>query len=375
MGAPGRRERLRELAPTGPFDDHAALVRRLLDADVSLVTVVDEQGQRFVGMDGLRGTFADGRGSPRRYSLCAVVNDTAAPLVLGDAADDPTYADHPAVRELGIRAYAGVPVRTSDGAVVGAVCALSVAPRRWSPDDVATLEGVRDVVEDRLAVWEVSEDATATVERLELLVAMVGHELGRHLSVVLGGLETATRDGLTPELQRRVLAMAERDARRTIDTLDGLLRADRQVTLDVRPVDLGGMLRAAADLPFARHRVTVDVPAGTVLATDPQALRRIVDNLVDNALRHGGPAVVLRARASEGGAVVEVDDDGPGMPEADVTHLRSPFRDRRLDGSGHGLGLYIIHELVARLGGTIDVDTHEGTVVRVHLPALVAASA
>jgi len=109
---------------------------------------------------------------------------------------------------------------------------------------------------------------------------------------------------------------------------------------------------------------------------DPDALSRIVRNLVDNAARHAAGRVALSLGEEDGRVVLTVDDDGPGIPEADRERVFERFV--RLDGArarddgGSGLGLAIVAELVAAHGGTVVAAANPlgGARVEVILPRL-----
>ncbi|WP_432907913.1 ATP-binding protein [Micromonospora matsumotoense] len=116
-------------------------------------------------------------------------------------------------------------------------------------------------------------------------------------------------------------------------------------------------------------------PAWTVGV--PDELRRVLGNLVDNAVRHARTRVVLAVEPATDGAyhLVSVTDDGPGIPVADRERVFRRFtrldEGRARDAGGAGLGLAIVRELVRRGGGTIDLaDAAPGLVVRLRLPVL-----
>lgn len=110
----------------------------------------------------------------------------------------------------------------------------------------------------------------------------------------------------------------------------------------------------------------------------PVALRRVLnnvlDNALDNALRHGTQAWLALRR--EGDAVsISVDDDGPGIPQAQLQAALDPFVQladdpRGRHGAGLGLGLHIAHDLVRRQGGTLSLHNRDGGGLRalVRLP-------
>ena len=106
--------------------------------------------------------------------------------------------------------------------------------------------------------------------------------------------------------------------------------------------------------------VTVRPGPSVAVLADPEELRRVVQNLVDNAVRHAGSAVELAAVAVGGRARLVVLDDGPGLPadERERVFERFTRRDdaRSRDVGGTGLGLPIARELAARAGGTVRLE-------------------
>lgn len=118
------------------------MAARLLRAPLALLTLVDVDRQWFKschGLSELSEPVATARETPLDYSICQYAVAAGRPLVISDASGDPALADHPTVREFGIRAYAGVPLFSSDQYAVGTLCVLDVRPRRWSSGNLANL--------------------------------------------------------------------------------------------------------------------------------------------------------------------------------------------------------------------------------------------
>lgn len=137
-------DRLLAVVDDGPFDDHARWLARLLDAPIGLVTVLDNDRQRFLGAHGLPAGVRD---TPLRTSLCARVADDGRTLAVTHGRRDRRVSRHPAVTELGLHAYLGVPLRLSDGSRIGAVCVADRGPRRWPRDGERVVAHVRRLVE------------------------------------------------------------------------------------------------------------------------------------------------------------------------------------------------------------------------------------
>jgi PAS domain S-box-containing protein len=137
--------------PSEVLDRVARAAARMLDVPVALVSLVDDERQRFAGRAAERGPIVATRETPIAQSICQHVVARGAPVVIADAANDPRARDHPAVRDFGVRAYAGVPLTTPDGALLGALCAIDDAPHAWRSEDLARLGELATVAQAELA--------------------------------------------------------------------------------------------------------------------------------------------------------------------------------------------------------------------------------
>jgi two-component system sensor histidine kinase BaeS len=156
----------------------------------------------------------------------------------------------------------------------------------------------------------------------------------------------------------------------------------RQLSLDVRPTDVGHLLRDAQVNfgPLAEDRgvfLALDVPASLPsVSADRQRLSQVLANLITNALRHtpSGGTVTLAGFVSDGDVVIEVKDTGAGIAAEDLDHVFGRFwrgeKSRSRESGGSGLGLAIARELVLLHGGTIEVESTlgRGSMFRCRLP-------
>jgi PAS domain S-box-containing protein len=144
LGAPERLAAVRRTAlldspPEEAFDRLTRMAARLLGAPVALVTLVAEDRQFFKSATGLPEPWASCREGPLSHSFCRHVAASGEPLLVEDARRHPVLQSNPAVRELGWIAYAGVPLVTRQGEVVGAFSVADGMPRDWSERDLALL--------------------------------------------------------------------------------------------------------------------------------------------------------------------------------------------------------------------------------------------
>lgn len=226
-------------------------------------------------------------------------------------------------------------------------------------------------------------------DRQQQFVADASHELRSPLSAIRQTAEVArAHPGALPEgeLADAVLEEAQR-LQRLVEQLLVLTRTD-EGALDRRggEVDLDdlALVEAGRARSSGRRVDTSGIGAGRVRG-DAVALGQVVRNLVDNAVRHAATTVALGVRtvSDRDGTRVEllVDDDGPGVPEADRERVFERFvrldEARARDAGGSGLGLAIVREIVTAHGGTVRVTGSPlgGARLEVRLPVTTSADA
>jgi signal transduction histidine kinase len=213
--------------------------------------------------------------------------------------------------------------------------------------------------------------------RQRAFVADAAHELRSPIASLRTQLEVSDRLGEAAPAADLLTDVGRLS--RLVDDLLLLARADEgdpALRLD-EAVDLTSIAQdAAASQVGARIRVVVAGDGSPVWTVgDPVSMRRVVDNLVGNAVRHASTKVVLSATApGESTVRLRVSDDGPGIPAADRERVFDRFtrldNARARDEGGAGLGLAIVRELVRRHSGTIALgDAEPGLQVDVTLPA------
>jgi two-component system, OmpR family, sensor kinase len=242
-----------------------------------------------------------------------------------------------------------------------------------SRDEVGQLADAFDDMRSRLAVLDRARQE---------FIANASHELRTPLFSLGGFVELLRDEDMDPEVRRDFLAemdgQIDRLTRLATDLLD-LSRLDAgQLEVEIAPFDLaatarvvGEEFRAVAEAAGQELRVEADGPVEAV--GDELRAQQIVRALVENAIRHtpAGTSVAVDVFAEPDGVVLEVRDDGPGIPDEDQKHLFQRFY-RAVGGkaSGSGLGLAIASELAMRLEGSIAVVSRPGdTVFTLKLPA------
>ncbi len=210
-------------------------------------------------------------------------------------------------------------------------------------------------------------------------IADVNHELRTPLTVIKGTIETL-EDGALDDLEGRVhlLASMERETDRLIRLVNDLLvltRADSQaLQLKIEPMDLETLARSRCEhlKPLADDRrvklevVTTGSQIAQYVMGDPDRLAQVLDNLLDNAIRHSpaGSTVTISTKRDGEEIQCNVSDQGPGIPTHHLPYIFErfyrvePSRDRKTGGTG--LGLAIVKALIEAQNGRVSVESVEG---------------
>jgi PAS domain S-box-containing protein len=222
----------------------------------------------------------------------------------------------------------------------------------------------RDISGDRL-VEQVKSDFVSTVS----------HELRTPLTSIYGFAETLLRQDVVfgeEERQTFLRYIASESQRLTtiVDTLLNVARLDTgDLQVNLAETDVRDVVGQVLDTVRTNgHKLVVDLPDAPLPArADPDKLRQVIANLVDNAIRYSpdGGTITVGASANDDTVEVSVSDEGIGIPQADQEQIFRKFyrgadAELRVGAGGTGLGLFIARGLVRAMGGRIWVASREG---------------
>jgi signal transduction histidine kinase len=230
-----------------------------------------------------------------------------------------------------------------------------------------------------------SQDITdrKRVEELrESILSAVSHELRTPLTSIVGFALTLQERGakLSAPTRRQIIDHLTAEARRLERLLSDMLDLDRLrhrwLGATFRPADLGHLVRSVAENYASDGRLLTLELEPVQAEVDPAKIERIVDNLLANAFRHAPPEAEVRVRVSsaDGGAVIAVDDRGPGVGADEREAIFEIFRRGSAgvaSGRGTGVGLALVAQFAALHGGRAWVEDNPGggASFRVFLPA------
>ncbi len=253
-------------------------------------------------------------------------------------------------------------------------------PQDLSPLDIGNAPKELVPLFDALNHLLVSADES--IDRQRRFIGDAAHQLRTPLAGLKSQTELAMRESIS-EPQRERLALVHTSATRSIHLVNQLLTLARS-----EPGNQSSILRVHLDLARLIRELTAEVvpralAAGIDLGCETSLneawiegnsvlLRELFVNLVENAIKYipRGGCVTVRLLEQNGHYIVEVEDDGPGIPDNDKQRVFERFYRRQQDGSGCGLGMAIVKEIAERHGGTVnlrDAMPH-GLIVRIELP-------
>jgi signal transduction histidine kinase len=274
--------------------------------------------------------------------------------------------------DLDISQVAAVPLRIEQRPI-GVLVVGDKREDDFTEQDLARLDALAapaSLVLNQLARFEKLQEASMRMSELAQLktdfVSVVSHELRTPLTSIIGALGTMRRPELAPgePMAVQMLDSAERQAHRLKDLIEDLLIVtrldDQALPVRVEPLQLAdAIVEAINAIPDAANRVAVDLAHDTPLVeTDPEHLRRILTNLIVNAMKYGGQSPIeVVAEPIRDRVRISVVDHGDGIPYELTDHLFQRFTqldrpDTRSVG-GTGLGLSIVKGLTDSLGGRV----------------------
>ncbi len=233
-----------------------------------------------------------------------------------------------------------------------------------------------EIEELRAAIAQLVERLGASLTHAQSFAAQAAHELRTPLAVLGGELDLlieAARDPAEVEVLRRLHARVD-ELVRLVQRLLVLARPGRAPAEQGEAVELADVVQLVHEglAPELRARVQVESTDDTVVRGDPELLRALVQNAVDNALKFSKGPVQLRLAAAEH-VTIDVLDSGPGIPAHERAQVFAPFY-RRSDANtrrapGHGVGLALVAHVAAAHGGHAELrDRDVGAHLHIELP-------
>lgn len=328
------------------------------------------------------GTFAFDERRDRQHWAPGRVDDPVPERFAGDGRDGPPPQARLLARRLTVVSLAVLAVVGAAGLGLGSLALRPLAALRHAAEQVASSrdlgtrlpEGQGPEEVDSLAnslnamlarLQRSTAETERTLEASRRFAADAGHELRTPLTSIQANLEVLARSDHLSGEQQRILADVVRQHARIVallDALQALARGDAATAVPREWFDLAEVVDAAVQHARTRYplaTVRFSGPDEVAMLGWPEGLRVLVDNLIENALRHGRPdgSVDVSVSISDGRIRLTVDDDGPGIPAVDRQRVFERFaRGGNVRAPGSGLGLALVAQQASVHGGTAAIE-------------------
>ena len=366
-------------------------LRGLVAFDRVAIVLVERGRAEVMALAG-RGTdsvFPPGSARPVRGSVLEEVLE--GKLVYRADIDPPEYPEEEELVALGLRSRALAPLQVGPR-TIGMLGLVRAEPDAFSAEELELLALLGRLVAtavQNIRAYEAERSTADELRRLSALradfVSLVSHELRSPMAAVIGAARTLQgrwRE-LSADQRQSFLALIGDETSRLASLIGDVLDTSRieagTFSFTFSDVDLGELLRdVVAAAEFAQNEVELTTEVSRSLPRvrgDRERLRQVIQNLVDNAVKYSsaGGRVHVSAIADDGAVLIDVADEGPGIPPEDRQLIFEKFG--RSGGGptkpGTGLGLFIARSIAEAHGGSLDVESApaRGSVFRLELPA------
>ncbi|MGI4861706.1 MAG: response regulator [Janthinobacterium lividum] len=388
-------------APELAFDDIVILASQICQAPISVISLVDGERQWFKARVGL--ALPE---TPRQTAFCAyAILDPAHVMVVEDTHRDPRFQDNPLVLgEPHIRFYAGAPIVTQDGHALGTVCVIDRVPRtldaaqgralqalarqtaallqlrRLNAAQEARTEALRRRVTEALADDQYAHAGLRQSQRVAAvgqLTSGIAHDFNNLLQTINVSLQLIERKADAPERVRRWAASALEAVSQGAKLTAQLLNFSRSEAPERKPLavdaalcDLTELLQRALG-PEIRLGLSLSAPDAAIMGDAVQFEAAVLNQAINARDAMGGIGEIdIRTHVASlhGDAtladgdylVLDIRDNGPGMPAAVVERAFEPFFTTKADGKGSGLGLAQVYGFALRADGVARIRSQPG---------------
>jgi signal transduction histidine kinase len=347
--------------PDASFDRLTRLAAKLLKVPIALVSLVDVDRIWFKSKYGV-----DAQQIERVDGLCSssIVSDGL--YCIEDTLLDSRTLTNPLVAgPFGLRFYAAFPLRTRDGFNLGTFCIIDKVPRTFNQEQAGILEDLRDIVMDQMELRLASRKSLAQHNQI---LNTTAHDLKNPLTTIPVRADLIKLKKHNPEVVDNMcdqIKIASLNMVRIIDELlqSGSLEAGKIHLLSMK-LNLSFLVSNVVSMnqPLAERKKQVIhflTEMDVFVRADEGKLTEIVDNLINNAVKYApvGSNIYARVRPQDDKALIEIEDEGPGLSVEDKLHLFQRFTRLSAQPTGGeqstGLGLSIVKVLVEAHGGQI----------------------
>ncbi len=384
---PARLEALRqtELMDTETeqaFDRVARSAALLLKVPLTIISLVGDKRQFFKAGHGLPPPYDVVRGVPIDQSICRYTLQNKA-IIASNARNHELLKYHPTVNTWDIVAFLAIPMTTDEGHVLGAFCAVDNKVREWSDEDLMIMHELTASVMSEINLRRQIGELRAERALREKFVMTLSHDLRNPLNVAKMAAQIIADGERIDGDTARFVKMIGENVDRADEMIQDLLNASRlkageKILADSKQGDLFEILRCSVEALRSVYGKRFEFCGDGRCPGhwDAKNVRRIIDNLVGNAVKYGDvqKPITIALHVKEDGAEISVHNWGQPISPGNLETIFDLFQrsEAILHGpqQGWGIGLTVVRSLAEDMRGRLSVTSNEeeGTTFAILLP-------
>lgn len=366
------------------FKDLTKLAAKVAGTDISLINLVDTFTQWTVSSYGI-----DLRQMPREDSVCHYTIETKDGFEVPDLSADERFKDkfYVAGKEQ-LRYYFGLPLQTSDGFNIGALCVLDKAGKEIPPENVEMLRIIADEIVNRFVALKVIQEMRKELREAGETNRRVAHDIRGPIGGIINLAQVIMSQDKDSKIEDVIefIRLIQKSGSSLLEMADEILSSGKKTITQETVQNENGITLACLKekieklyVPQALNKqivFTINISSPAAKKTFPKnKLLQIIGNLVSNAIKftpnHG--TVTVDLGLTENMFNIKVADTGVGLNKTAIENILSGESASTAgtdSEKGYGFGLALVLHLVKSLGGTISIQSEKGseTVFQVALP-------
>lgn len=365
------------------FDRLAKMAALVLKAPITIISIIGEKRQFFKANYGLATPFDVVREVAIDDSICRY-NLAGEEIIAADTQKHPLLKDHHTTVAWGIGAFLSIPMVSDEGHVIGSFCAIDPKVHNWSEADLYLMRELTSAVMTEIQLRNQVQEMTADRVMREQFVAALSHDLRNPIGVAkMSADELLSSDDTTPEDKKILTTMIQQNMERADSMIADLLNVTTlklgdKMQIRITECDFEKLARSTVETleKMNRREIALTVNGKPKGFWDPQAMRRILENLIGNGIKYGAPAKKINVDVTTENAnlLIKVHNEGNPISADMIEKIFEPFR--RSDSAvkskekGWGIGLPLVRGLVQAHNGEISVQSNadHGTTFQVIIP-------
>jgi|SRR5690349_12207880 len=356
------------------FDKITLLASRICRTPMSVISFVDRNRQWAKSLVGLKKLPAD-----RNKSFCSHAILTARLFEVRNALRDKRFADNPLVKQKPkIRFYAGMPLVTSNGFKLGALCVIDTIPRRLSEVQRLALKVLSRQIVNLMELRIRNKQITHTAEMQQRIISIMSHDIRTPLSSIKTFLDLNNDERFNKKEKQELLSALSTNVSRTLQLLDNLVEwgkiqlqfSEKKEVVKLKDLVNECIEQVELNILLKQNEIVNDVEPDILINADKEAVQFVLRNLISNANKFTeNGSIRISFFTDNNKCFLKVKDTGIGLEMDKISQILQDTGMFHTSGTrnekGNGLGLSLIKSYLNKTGNYIEIKSkiNQGTAV------------